>query len=128
MPKSPARIRLAIAVAAIALGMVSFSVESRASSFSPEAALAVSRTTPEIMALVRDVAGVSKSLAGVLHLPFGVLETALFPLPGLTFANGLRGIGKGISGVVKTLSGILGLPLSAVEAVTGIVQKSAPYI
>lgn len=128
MSKSSVRLRSAIAVAAIALGMVSFCPESRASSISPGAAFAVSRTTPELMDMVRDVAGVSKSLAGVLHLPFGVLETALFPLPGLTFANGLRGIGKGISGVVKTLSGILGLPLSAVEAVTGIVQKSAPYI
>jgi hypothetical protein len=65
------------------------------------------------------LSGVPSAIAQTLNLPLGLLETALFPLPGPTLAGGLTRTVKGLMGPVNLVGSILKLPFSVIKGVAG---------
>ena len=64
--------------------------------------------------------------ADLVHLPLGLVETLLSPLPGLTVVNGLENTGIGLVAPFKVLTALLKLPFNILGNLSQLVREVNP--
>ncbi len=104
-----------------------FSVE--AQGVTPVQAQVAAESTPVVLNAVQKVFEVVLSSVEVVKLPLGIAEAALSPLPGLSFANGMKSIYNGIKVPFEIVGAVLQLPISTIQNVAGqLLSKRTPVV
>ncbi len=73
------------------------------------------KTVEPALGTASAVAEVPFAAAEVLKLPLGVIQTALFPLPGISLSSGLRNLGAGLTAPFKFAGTVLKLPFEVIS-------------
>ena len=104
-----------LAVAILLMGAAA----SRAS-VTPGEALVLADRAPKVLGVAADTIEITTAgVVDILHLPLGVVEIALSPLPGITMKKGFQHLGTGLAGPFKFVGRAIQLPSRALKAVAG---------
>lgn len=83
---------------------------------------------PAALDTAHQLATVPMVAAELLHLPYGVVETVLAPLPGLTVASGLGHLGQGLVAPFKVAIVALQLPFNILGNVSRLMNDVDPSV